>query len=191
MVHLISKRLRLPILASILILAGGSGAREAGATTITLPVDSYDVISSPTGESRILVRFGGLDTLEDKKILYAKCSLVFTSDTCGSWADEIEVRPLATAWLPTQVSWEAPWDSSGGDFVEDYILHMNVERGSDFHATLLLTELLQAWVDSDFAERGIILIPRDKECDYSLASRAGYPGTGYGKLIVKYAARPR
>jgi len=101
---------KIPLL-TVAALVCMSAVMSASASTISLPVDAYRVIADSTGESRILIKFGGLDSLEGKKILYAKCEFTLNSNSCADTLAHIEIRPLATNWSPSEVNWQSTSES--------------------------------------------------------------------------------
>jgi hypothetical protein len=154
--------------------------------SITLPVKAQTIIADGKGETRLLVDFGSLDTLAGYQILYAKCFLDIDVDSCVLQAKEVEVRALTDAWTPGTVDWNTTWSKPGGDISEDFATFANIQKGRNGDTEIHLTGLIQAWVDSDMANFGLVLIPFIKGCDYSLTASNAYPSGGVGKLFVRY-----
>jgi hypothetical protein len=71
----------------------------------------------PAGKAskRALVRFDLASLPAKTTILNAK--LCLTLDLTASWSATLGVHRVTTAWAEANVSWNAPWQKPGGDFV--------------------------------------------------------------------------
>jgi hypothetical protein len=174
------------LLTMLLVLVAPEATQAA---TLVLPLQAHCTISDTTGQVRILVDFGDLEVLAGKRILYAKCYLNIDVDTCVSLVNELEVRPLTTSWAAQDANWEDGWVSPGGDFSDELVRTVDFQAGRDGDTEIVVTELIQAWVDGQAANHGLILIPRIGRCEYHLEVNDGYPQSGYGKLLVRYGER--
>ena len=69
----------------------------------------------------------------------------------------IDVYALETQWSAGSVSWSGGWDSPGGDYLDD--THSSYMAAADTAATvsLDLTHVVQAWVDGELDNCGVIL----------------------------------
>jgi hypothetical protein len=180
------------VLACALILIAVTVVPTASvvAATLTVPIETHAVITDSSGNARVLIGFGELEELSGKKILYAKCLLNVVLDSCEAQPAEIEVRPVSSSWSAAQATWESPWDSSGGDLLTDRLMTVTAQRGVGA-SEIMMTELVQAWTNSELDNNGVALLVRTGTCSLRLTSDARFTSSGYGDLLVKYVDTSR
>jgi hypothetical protein len=158
----------------------------ATAATLELPIVAHASISDDIGQTRLLIDFGDLRNLAGKKILYAKCRINIDVDSCVDVLNELEIKPLTKAWSAETVTWESSWTNTGGDYNDSMTRITAFQGGPDGETEILLTELVQAWIDGRVPSRGLILIPREGGCDYELSELPHDTLHRYGVLKVRF-----
>ena len=173
------------MMAALVLCAAGTGTAE----TLEIPLATHAVITNGASRVRNLLKFADLSPLAGKRILYAKLLLNVQFDSCVTSERDLEVKLLSRTWDPTSVTWESPWDSAGGDVVAGLVRHTTVPPGPEGNVEVLLTEIVQGWVDGRFPDCGFLLVPHAPECSYALTTREDFPAKGYGKLVVSFVAK--
>lgn len=156
--------------------------------TVLFGVEDVHTISDGTGSIRLLLRFENLERLNGRKILYAKLYLDVDQDTCTDPFNELAVYPITKDWTPNSASWNAAWDSLGGNLGTDYLAIAPLDIGNDGLTEILITEVVQSWVNGSAEDYGLALVPIEKGCDYGLRKNAEFLGSGYGRLLVRYTS---
>jgi hypothetical protein len=114
---------------------------------------------------RLVVGFD-LSVLEDdRRIDFAQLLFEGYLDRVDSAAEvaRIEALPVTTEWEPAGVSWEAPWDSTGGDFDSSRRKSNWVVVGDSTAMWLDVTKIVKDWNDATIPNHGIIVKISDSE----------------------------
>jgi hypothetical protein len=163
--------------------------RVGHTATLILPIKTQSVPSEQSGSTAILIDFGTLDALRGMKILYAKCYLNLRLDSCTTASDGLEVKPLTESWEAVASGAISLTDSTRRAVTDAFSTDADIGRGPEEDTGILLTELLQAWVDKRMANNGLVLLSRSSGCVYELMTKSEYPSGGYGELLVRFTKK--
>src|SRR3972149_3982330 len=136
---------------ALLLLAAGT----ASAATLSLPIGTHSVFSGENGTTGILIDFGALDTLVGKRILYAKCFLNVHQDSCTGVFEGLDAMPLVGHSSALATGTFGLPNSSEFAFADAYSTDAEVGLGVGGDTEVLMTELLQAWVDGGMPKNGL------------------------------------
>jgi hypothetical protein len=64
---------------------------------------------------------------------------------------------VTRAWAESTATWGAPWTIPGGDFDQSIAYGLYLPNQKNCYASLDLTNLVQAWVNQDFPNYGVLL----------------------------------
>jgi hypothetical protein len=156
------------------------------AAEITFPIQESATIDDGLGQFRILINFGDLEALAGKKILYAKLTFQLAGDTCVSGLNDVAIEPVTRQWSSQTVNWLSPWDSAGGDFTRTGAFASAGHAGLSSTHEILLTPLVQAWVDGKRPCHGLVIFALHTGCDIRLVAPANDADSLGGVIFVRY-----
>jgi hypothetical protein len=112
--------------------------------------------SEKSEDLRLLVSFELPDTLQGKSIDFACVS--FVADCAGvEGGVSFQGFAVTKAWDASTVSWESPWDKSGGDWDKSLSAYWISEAGSGKTVELDVTEFAKGWLREPSRNFGILV----------------------------------
>ena len=147
------------MLLLVLAVGGAEGAR------LTLEPDDVVMLQPPAGSEelpRLLVSIPVADALEGATIDFARLAVGAEIDPAEGVNESsplvVDVFAVTTAWTSATVDWEDPWETAGGDFDEQsHMAHVG-HVSQNVTVTLDLTHILQAWIDGELENAGVMLV---------------------------------
>lgn len=175
------------MIVSVLLVAGDADARKA----VERPVKTAE-ISDPAerGDIRLLLFFELPSEVLNSNAIVDFALLKCEAEISGSFAGQIEIFPVTTSWHDrSDVSWNDPWENSGGDYSEEY-LTSNFMLKSDIGKrgiSIDVTEMVRDWQSGKISNKGIII---KVACDGLAEDRIAYQvDQGDIELVIHYSAR--
>lgn len=104
--------------------------------------------------NRGLVRFDLSDIPAGSTITSARFYLVPQDDRTGQ---ATYIYRLTTGWSEASANWQSPWSSPGGDFDSNLSYAQILNEQKNCAIEVDITGLVQAWVDGDFPNYGMLL----------------------------------
>jgi hypothetical protein len=156
-----------------------------GAARVTIEPSSI-VSMTPPAESEEATRYLAAielpSSLSGATVDYAELKLgIRASVDEGDLASapfSVDVYAMDTQWSAGSVGWTTGWDTPGGDYVDD--THSSFVSIADTSAvvSLDLTHVIQAWVDGDLSNFGVILkVPTASCCSIAAIEGSDPPPT--------------
>jgi len=175
----------------------GAGTAKTYAATVPIPpetaepteveISSIDVITSPSGESRILLKPGDLSRFRAELVLNAVLEIRLSGIAPIEPLD-VRIEPLTHDWTDGTATWTSPWIAPGGDVDAAYGLTARIEKdltGQVLYADV--SEILRGWADSELTEDGFLLsVPPVKGLGFDSEEMSVLGESLLVKLIVDY-----
>jgi hypothetical protein len=87
--------------------------------TLVVPIEGIRAIDNGEGATRVMLKFGPLEGLEDMAITRAYVAVSTAERGELSRPIVVQVHPINREWTPEAVSWAAGWRRPGGDFEDE------------------------------------------------------------------------
>jgi hypothetical protein len=108
----------------------------------------------PGGNSRGVLRFDLSDIPANATVTSARLYLYEMNAKSNL---VIYVYRVTGSWTESNVTWDFPWTSNGGDFDTSVAHALFIPGQQDCSITIELTSLVQGWVDGTYPNYGILL----------------------------------
>jgi len=170
----------------VLFVCSSTHARKAiidpqKVSTITSPEDSRDI--------RILLYFELPDEIFDSKAIVDFALLNCRAQIKDTIAGQINVFPVTTDWKnQSQISWNEPWEKSGGDYSEEYMMSnytLKSEWGIKEFA-INVTEIVQDWQKGRMDNSGVIIKLSKDDLDNCMSKYVFDQGDVTLKILYSY-----
>lgn len=157
----------LTMIATVLLCLPHAG----GAARVTIEPSSI-VSLTPPAESEEAARYLAAielpSALSGATVDYAELKLgIRASVSQGDLASapfSVDVYAVDTQWSAGSVGWSTGWDTPGGDYVDDSHSSFIATADSTATVSLDLTHTVQAWVDGELSNYGVILKTPTEGC---------------------------
>lgn len=134
--------------------------------TLTTPVYCQTVLDSDmttviqdtaSGETRSFVRFVLPETVDNKTVEYASLTLGFEAPEDSADFYLIAIHPMLENWSEG-VRWESGVQRAGGSYLDSPGIVASVAAKRGYRVDILITELVQLWVDGTIENRGLAVV---------------------------------
>lgn len=146
----------------IMILCILSIANNVNARQAVITPKEISVITNPseTRDKRVLLFFELPKEISDSKMVVDFALLICEAGVNNALAGQIDIFPITTEWKNKSViSWDDPWDKSGGDYSEEYLAN-NYTLKSAYgkkEISVDVTGIIQDWQKEELSNNGIVL----------------------------------
>jgi hypothetical protein len=166
-------------------ILGFSLVLSAMAEEINLALTDYAIIHRGNSEFRVLTKFDLPDDIADSTLTFAEFSIGITPQLTSESILSIECYPLTTYWDFGNVSWNNPWQNSGGDFEEDELTMFSTISDSSNLAYFDMTQTVKSWLNGTRDNFGLIfIIPEDVSSQFTVCGHPEMPENVYA--IAKF-----
>lgn len=136
---------------------------DAQAAEVTVSVTQAATIDSQCLDAgRLLFKFDLPKELNGAFIDYAEVIFKAEPIPVSSRRAVIGGFPLSNDWNESSVSWNYPWSSDGGDYVDTIMASCLVSDSEQRLTSLDVTEILRLWVEKKISNFGLILMDLDR-----------------------------
>lgn len=115
---------------------------------------------------------------------------LYLYETSQSNTQVISIYPLKRAWTETEVTWNTPWLTPGGDFTAApaYAAYIPDQIGCSI--TIDLTGLVQGWTSGAIPNYGMIFYSTGDFKKINYASKEADDADQWPRLLVEYEIPP-
>lgn len=139
---------------------------NAGELTIKVTKKATIDSTNSSDYGRLLFKFDLPSQLKKSFIDYAEIVLKTEPDISNARLVALFAYPLTKNWEENNVSWNSPWTSEGGDYIDSLGFSGLLLKSKDYRIALDITEIVRLWVNKSLSNYGLILFPLEPE--YSL-----------------------
>jgi hypothetical protein len=164
---------------------------------VVVPYSEFAVIAPDTGamNPRVLLTFRLPDALSDVEIDDAHLRFSARVDVplfVPTGQTLLRCSAISTAWAPSTVGWDFPWDSPGGVLDQASLRNAVVARGEHTEVRIRVADILQYWIDNPSRNFGLAVACADEVPGGLLVSLPGEGSRGDTPSIeIHYSLRDR
>ena len=150
-------------------------------------VKEISVRAKDDGDLRGLLRFDLSDIPSNAVITSA---VLYLYETSESSTQVTGIYRLTRAWTESEVTWNTPWLTPGGDFAAAPVYATYIPGQKACSITLDLTGLVQGWTSGTFPNYGMLLYSTGDLKKINYASKEANDPEQWPRLLVEYEIPP-